>query len=156
MKTSPFAACSHSDAGSCSTGASSERTDGDGMIRRLIAGQDIDDLIVYDVSDCQLYGQKRFRRLTGEFAAAAEANACMPEVYQSVYWFTLAYMPLKPLGVFLALPRQSCDDPDGDALQYRVLRLPTDRLQIALPYAVGVLILAASGALLRFLVLASH
>ena len=100
--------------------------DRDSIIRRLIVGQDVEDIVVYDVSDCQLYGSRYRQQLVGELAKAAEAVGCEPVVYQSVYWFTLVYFPLKPLGTFLVLPRQTCDDPDGDADQYRAIRLPMD------------------------------
>jgi hypothetical protein len=61
--------------------------DRDAIIRRLIADQNVEDIVVYDVSDCQLYGRRHRQRLAGELADAAE---CHSVVYQSVYWFTLA------------------------------------------------------------------
>src|SRR5437870_5261889 len=82
--------------------------DADAVVRRLIAGQDTEDIVVYDVSDCQLYGRRRYRRLTGESAQSAAAAGCRAEVYQSVYWLTLVYFPVKPLGVYLVLPRVTC------------------------------------------------
>src|SRR4051794_30868193 len=112
--------------------------DRDASIRRLIAGRDVEDIVVYDVSDCQLYGRKHLHRLTGEQARDAEAAGYRPVVYQSVYWFTLAYIPVKPLGTYLVLPGQTCDDPDGDAAQYRAVRLPMDWGQAAFHYAVAV------------------
>jgi hypothetical protein len=113
------------------------QADPDAFIRRLIAGSDVADIAVYDVSDRRLYGRKHYRRLTGELAQLAQTAGCLPQIYQSVFWFTLVYLPLIPLGVYLVLPRVTCDDPDGDALQYRALKVPTDRWQIALHYVIG-------------------
>ena len=124
------------------TAASESGADRDATIRRLIAGRDTEDIVVYDVSDCQLYGRRCRQRLAGELAQAAEAAGCEPVVYQSVYWFTLAYIPFKPLGTYLVLPRQTCDDPDGDAEQYRAVRLPMDWGQVAFHYAVVPVLLA--------------
>jgi len=127
--------------------------DRDADIRRLIAGQDVEDvedIVVYDVSDCQLYGRRYRQRLSGELAQAAEAAKCRPFVYQSVYWFTLAYFPVRPLGTFLVLPRLSCDDPDGDADQYRAVRLPTDWRQVATHYGVALTLLGATFALIAW------
>lgn len=109
----------------------------DNLVRQLIAGVDTEDIVVYDVSDCQLYGKKHYRRLTGELEHAAEAAGCRPEVYQSVYWWTLVYFPVKPLGTYLVLPRRECDDPDGDADQYRAVKLPMDGRQVSREYAVA-------------------
>jgi hypothetical protein len=108
-------------------------------IRRLIAGEDIEEIVVYDVSDCQLYGRRHRQRLVGELAR--DAAGCRPVVYQSIYWLTLAYIPVQPLGTYLVLPRQTCDDPDGDAEQYRAVRLPMDWGQVAFHYAVMLLLL---------------
>jgi len=104
--------------------------DADSLVRQLIAGVDTEDIVVYDASDCQLYGKKHYRRLTGELEHAAEAAGCRPEVYQSIYWWTLVYFPVKPLGTYLVLFRRECDDPDGDADQYRAVKLPMDRGQV--------------------------
>lgn len=109
--------------------------DREATIRRLIAGREVEDIVVYDVSDCQLYGRRHRLRLAGELAIAAEEAGCRAVVYQSVYWLTLVYIPIRPLGTFLVLPRQTCDDPDGDAEQYRAVRLPMDWGQVAFHYA---------------------
>lgn len=106
-------------------------------IRQLISGKDVETIVVYDVSDCQLYGRRHRECLTGELAKAAEEAGCEPVVYESVYWFTLAYIPIKPLGVYLVMPRRVCDDPDGDADQYRAIRLPDDWDQIRVHLVVG-------------------
>jgi len=117
--------------------------DRDVLIRRLIAGSDVEEIVVYDVSDCQLYGRRYRLKLTGDLALSAEDAECEPVVYQSVYWFTLAYFPFKPLGTYLVLPRKTCDDPDGDADQYRAVRLATDWRQIAVHYIIAVLLMSA-------------
>lgn len=109
----------------------------DADVRRLIAGTGEEDIVEYDVSDARLYGRKYYRRLTGELAAAAEAAGCAPEVYQSVYWWTFIGVPVWSRGVYLVLPRQDCDDPDGDADQYRCLRVPTDRQQVNRHFTIG-------------------
>jgi hypothetical protein len=109
----------------------------DSVVRQLIDGIHTEDIVVYDVSDRRLYGRSRLRRLTGELAQAAEAAGCRPEVYQSVYWLTLAYFPVKPLGTFLVLPRQTCDDSDSDAEQYRAIRIPSDWRQVGVHYAIA-------------------
>jgi hypothetical protein len=97
----------------------------------------VEDIVVYDVSDCQLYGRRHRQRLVGEFAQAAETAGCRAEVYQSVYWFTLAYFPVKPIATYLVMPRQTCDDPDEDADQYRGIKIPMDWGQVRLHYAVA-------------------
>ncbi|OWK44955.1 hypothetical protein [Fimbriiglobus ruber] len=120
-------------------------------ILRLIAGVGTEEIVVYDVSDCQLYGRKWRCRLSGAVARRAETAGYRPEVYQSVYWLTLVYLPVKPLGTFLVLPRQSCDDPDGDAEQYRALRLSMDWRQVVCHYVVAVLlVLGTIGVLLAW------
>jgi hypothetical protein len=107
------------------------------FIRRLIDDRDVEKIVVYDVSDCQLYGRKHQQTLAGELAEAAEEARCWPVVYQSVYWLTLAYIPVMPLGTYLVLPRRTCDDPDGDAEQYRGVLLPMDWGQVTFHYAVA-------------------
>jgi hypothetical protein len=109
----------------------------DSLIRQLISSVDTEDIVVYDVSDCQLFGRKHYRRLTGELAQAAEVAGCRPEVYQSVYWWTLVYFPVKPVGTYLVMPRQECDDPDGDADQYRAVKLPMDWDQVRREYLIA-------------------
>lgn len=124
-----------------SNGAECFGVDRDTTIQQLIAGREVVDIVVYDVSDCQLYGRRRCQRLSDELAQAAEAVGCLPLVYQSVYWFTLAYIPVRPLGTYLVLPRKTCDDPDGDAEKYRAVRLPMDWGQVAFHYAVVLVLL---------------
>lgn len=114
----------------------------DQALFRLLTGQQVEEIAVYDVSDCQLYGQKCHRRLVGWQAQAAAAVGCLAVVYQSIYWFTLVYIPIWPLGTYLVLPRQSCNDPDGDALQYRAIRLPMDWVQVTLHYTVTLMLLS--------------
>ena len=122
------------------------------VIRQLIAGLDTEDIVVYDVSDCQLYGWKHLHRLHGEIAQAAAAAGCLPEIYQSIYWLTLVYFPVKPLGTYVVLPRQTCDDPDGDADQYRAVRIPMDWWQVALHYMIALsLVLGLVGIVLGWL-----
>ena len=110
-------------------------------VQRLISGSDIEVLVVYDVSDRQLYGRKYRQLLKGDLAQLAADAGCRPEVYQSVYWWTLAYLPVKPLGVYLVMPCKTCDDPNGDADQFRGIRVSNDWRQISFHYIIGVLII---------------
>jgi hypothetical protein len=108
----------------------------DEVIGRLISGEDVDDLAFYDVSDCQLYGRKHARRLRGKDAERAVAAGCEPIAYQSVLWWCLVFIPVRPIGVYVIMPRTECDDPDGDAEQYRGIRIPRDTAQITVHYFV--------------------
>ena len=117
----------------------------DALIQQLIAGSGIEDLVFYDVSDCQLYGRKHLRPLTGEFARSAVDAGCEPVVFQSVLWLTLVFIPVWPLGVYVVLPRRECDDPDGDAEQYRGLRVPWDENQIAYHYLITFVLVLTAG-----------
>lgn len=117
------------------------------IIRRLIAGVDTEEIVVYDVSDWQLYGRRQSRALTGELAQAAKAAGFRCAVYQSVYWSTLAFFPIKPLGTYLVLPPEECDDPNDphrDADQYRAVRVPMDWRQVAFHYTVAFAFLVAT------------
>ena len=111
----------------------------DNHVSRLIVGKDIKSIAVYDVSDQQLYGRKHFRRLSGSLADQAKSAGCEPLVYQSVLWWCLVYMPVLPRGVFFVLPCKECDDPDGDALQYRAIPVRWDWPQVRLHYLVAYL-----------------
>ena len=106
------------------------------IVGRLIAGSETEDLVFYDLSDHQLYGRKNRIRLTGEAAKLAEDAGCDPIVYQSVLWWCLVFIPLVPLGVFAVIPKLECDDPDGDADQYRGIRMAWDWNQIGIQYGV--------------------
>jgi hypothetical protein len=114
----------------------------DAHVSRLVAGTDVTTLAFYDVSDEQLYGRKHRRRLNGSLAAEAESAGCVSVVFQSVLWWCLAYVPIVPRGVFYVMPCIKCDDPDGDANQYRAIPAQWDLPQILLHYLVGITILA--------------
>ena len=103
---------------------------GDDVVARLIDGTDTETLAFYDVSDCQIYGRKHSRKITGALADAADSAGCEPLVYQAVLWWCLVYMPVVPLGTYFVMPCIECDDPDGDAEQYRGVRAQQDSLQI--------------------------
>jgi hypothetical protein len=109
----------------------------DAVVQRLISGLETEEIVVYDVSDCQLYGEKHYRKLTGQWAQAAEQAGCEAEVYQSIYWWTLAYIPIWPKGTFQVIRLRVCDDPDGDADKYRAIRVPMDRWQAATHRLIG-------------------
>jgi hypothetical protein len=117
----------------------------DAVVRRLIDGTDTETLAFYDVSDCQIYGAKHRRNLTGSLVNDAEAAGCEPTAYQTILWFCLVYMPVWPLGTCFVMPCIECDDPDGDAEQYRGVRAKWDNGQIARRYIVMATLLAAAG-----------
>lgn len=119
----------------------------DGIVRRLIDGADTETLIFYDVSDCQIYGHKHKRKLTGTLATDAESAGCIPIVYQSVLWFCLVFVPVWPLGTYFIIPRAECDDPDGDADQYRGIRAQWDSSQVIAHCGALVACVLAIGAL---------
>ena len=106
----------------------------DGIVRRLIDGADTETLAFYDVSDCQIYGSKHKRKLSGALATDAESAGCVPIVYQSVLWFCLVFIPVWPLGTYFIIPRAECDEPDGDADQYRGIRAQWDSSQVIVHY----------------------
>lgn len=115
----------------------------DEIVDRLLEGDDVTRLAFYDVSDCQLYGRKYKRLLKGAMADKAQEAGCYPKVYQAIHWFCLAYMPVWPLGTYVVMQEKICDDPDGDADQYRCVRVATDVKQIAWHYCAVALVLAA-------------
>jgi len=128
-------------------------TIGDDLVQRLINRDGTESLAFYDLSDCQLYGRRFKRRLTGTLASAAQSAGCIPIVYQAIHWFCLVYMPVWPLGTYVVMPELECDDPDGDAEQYRGIRIPSDGGQIAFQYAVLIaLVSCAAFAVRQFVV----
>lgn len=124
----------------------------DETIDQLLSGKDVDDLVFYDVSDCHLYGRKNTRRLQGKEAERAVAAGCEPIVYQSVLWWCLVFIPVRPIGVYVVMPRTECDDPDNNADQYRAIRVRRDRGQIALHYLVTICLIAIAIIAIRWLV----
>ena len=118
---------------------------GDDVVARLIDGRDTETLAFYDVSDCQIYGRKHRQKLSGVLADAAKSAGCEPIVYQTVLWWCLVYMPVVPLGTYFVIPCVECDDPDGDAEQYRGVRAELDSSQIAVQYSVVVALLTVVG-----------
>ena len=116
----------------------------DAVVKRLIDGADTETLAFYDVSDCQLYGRKHRRRLTGSLAEAASKAGCKPLVYQSVLWWCFVFIPVFPQAVFVVIPCLECDDPDGDADQYRGIRVSWDSRQVCTHYLVTLAITATT------------
>ena len=106
------------------------------IIECLIDGNGTEDLVFYDVSDQQMYGRKNRIRLTGEMTELATEAGCDTIVYQSVLWWCFVFIPVVPLGVFAVIPKLECDDPDGDADQYRGIRMAWDWTQIGLQYGI--------------------
>lgn len=117
------------------------------IIERLVAGQGVEDLVFYDVSDQQLYGRKNCQRLTGEVARRASESGYDTIVFQSVLWWCLVFIPIVPLSVYTVIPKLECDDPDGDAAQYRGIPLGWDWRQITIQYMIVAIILGLIAAL---------
>ncbi len=117
----------------------------DDIVRRLIDGTDIEILAFYDVSDCQIYGRKHRRRLSGTLAAEAESAGCAPTAYQTVLWFCLVYMPVWPLGTYFVMPFAEHDGFDDDAERYRGIRVNCDASQISFHYAIMLTPLLVAG-----------
>jgi hypothetical protein len=115
----------------------------DEIVARLIDGTNTETLAFYDVSDCQIYGRKHRRQLSGSLASAAESAGCFPTVYQTVHWWCLVFMPVWPLAVYFVIPCKECDDPDGDADQYRAIPADWDSRQVAAQYCILLLLLLA-------------
>lgn len=120
----------------------------DGMVEQLIENRDTIKLAFYDVSDCQLYGHKNGRFLTGELAEKAAAAGVEPSVFQAVHWWCLVYIPIVPLGTFVVMQDEECDDPDGDADQYRCIPVAIDPGQIVTHYVGAALGIAAVAGLI--------
>ena len=117
----------------------------DAIVQRLIDGTDTETLVFYDVSDCQIYGSKHRRNLSGALAEDAANAGCEPTAYQTILWFCLVYMPVWPLGTYFVMPCLDCDDPDGDAEQYRGVRAASDTGQIMFHYSVMAALIVAAG-----------
>ena len=117
------------------------------IIERLIEGKETEDLAFYDVSDRQLYGRKNRQRLTGDVARRATESGCDTVVFQSVLWWCFVYVPVVPLGVYAVMPKLECDAPDGDAIQYRGIRISWDWRQIGVHYAILAVCMALIGAI---------
>jgi len=123
----------------------------DEIVCQLIAGSGIEILEFYDVSDTQIYGRKHPRRLTGSLADAARDAGCEPIVYQAVLWWCFVYIPFIPQKVYFVIPCLECDDPDGDAEQFRGIATPWDSAQVASHYCITALHLTVSAFVLRWL-----
>lgn len=120
----------------------------DDIVDRLITASNVEDLVFYDVSDCNLYGRKNSQRLSGNVADRATAAGCDTLVYQSVLWWCIVFVPVFPLGVYTVIQKLECDDPDGDADQYRAIRVAWDRQQVGTQFLIvaSILGLTFSGA----------
>ena len=115
----------------------------DRIVRQLLAGNDIETLSFYDVSDIQIYGRKHLRRLSGFQADMAQEVGCEPLVYQAVLWWCFVYIPIVPLKVYFVIPCLECDDPDDDAEQFRGVQAPWDSNQVTIHFMVTTLLLLA-------------
>ena len=114
------------------------------IVDRLITASNVEDLVFYDVSDCNLYGRKNAQRLTGTLAERATAAGCDTLVYQSVLWWCCVFIPVFPLGVYTVVQKLECDDPDGDADQYRAIRAAWDWQQVATRFLMVVCMLGVT------------
>ena len=108
----------------------------DAVVRRLIDGTDTETLAFYDVSDCQIYGRKHRRPLSGQLANDAKSVGCAPTVYQTILWFCIVYIPVWPLGTYIVMPFAEYDESHDDAVRYRGVRASLDTGQIASHYLV--------------------
>ena len=116
----------------------------DDIVDRLITASNVEDLVFYDVSDCNLYGRKNPKRLSGHIAHRATAAGCDTLVYQSVVWFCVVFIPVFPLGVYTVIRKLECDDPDGDADQYRAIRVAWDWQQVGTQFLIAASILGVT------------
>lgn len=119
----------------------------DAIVRRLIDGIGIEVLAFYDVSDCQIYGRKYRRLLSGVLASDAESAGCAPTVYQAIHWICLAFIPVWPLGTFVVMPFAEYDDLEDEAVRYRAIRTAWDSGQVAIHYAAMLVPMLTAGVL---------
>ena len=112
------------------------------VIESLVTGTGTEDLVVDDLSAHQLYGQKHRQLLSGDTAMRAADAGFEGTVYHSVLWWCLGFTPVIPLGVYAVISKTLCDDPYGDAFQYRAVRLQWDYRQVLFQYllVLGVLL----------------
>ena len=94
----------------------------DDHVLRLIRGTDVEEIAISDVSDFQLYGHKHFRELSDPIAREAASAGLDLEVYQSVLWWCLVFMPVSPRGVFFVMHYAFDENSDGDDERYCVLQ----------------------------------
>lgn len=113
----------------------------DEIVSLLIDGNETETLAFYDVSDTQIYGRKNRRDLRRSLSDAAEAEGCFPTAYQTIHWLCFVHFPVWSLATYVVMPCKECDDPDGDADQYRAIRVQTDISQITLHSSVAYSIL---------------
>ena len=106
----------------------------DAIVRRLIDDTDTEPLVFYDVSDCQIYGHKHRRKLSGALASEAQSAGCVPVVYQGVLWFCFVFVPVWPLGTYFIMPCAECDAPLDDAERFRGIRAKWDLAQVVTHY----------------------
>lgn len=117
----------------------------DAVVKRLIDGAETQMLAFYDVSDCQIYGRKFCRRLTGSLADAANRAGCEPLVYQTVVWRCFVFIPVFPQAIYFVISCVECDDPYRDAEQYRGIRATWDTRQVCTHYFVTLALFATMG-----------
>ena len=106
----------------------------DDMVRQIIAGEEVETIVVPFNSDLELHGWKHRRRLAGELREAALAAGLEPYACQSVYWFCVLFVPLVPRGVYVVMRHRTPDDDDeragDDAHRYRALPADWDHTQV--------------------------
>lgn len=106
------------------------------LLSRLVHGDNVEEIRIYDVSDCILHGSKHSHELQEPLATMARSNGLEPIVYQSVYWFCIVFIPFWPLGTNLIIPYADFDEED-DAERYRGIRIEWDWKQVVLHWLVG-------------------
>ena len=122
------------------------------IIERLLSGVDTTDVPIGDVSDEQLYGRKFRLRLNGQWKESASEVGCDHEVYQSILWWTLAYIPIVPLKSFYVMPYREWKEDYPDMDVYRCLPAPTLTTQIVIHYLIGLIVIGVSALLILTLV----
>ena len=115
----------------------------DDVVKRLLSGDETEEISIGDVSDVQLYGRMQHRHLTGSDEQSALMIGCKPIVYQSIYWWTLAWIPVVPLKSYAVLPYLESKD-GGEYDSYRAVPMSMHRSQVALHYAVSCFVIVAS------------
>ncbi len=111
----------------------------DDFVQRLLAGEGTEDISIGDVSDIQLYGRLHRRRLSGADEQAALELGCDPVVYQSISWWTLAWIPVVPMKSYIVLPYLKAKE-GAEYNSYRSLPTSMQLTQMALHYIVGWLV----------------
>ncbi len=111
------------------------------VIASLIAGGEIEIVECLDLAGPHLVGGKFRQRLNAEQAKRASEFGGDSLVFQSVLWWCLLFIPIRPLGVYVVLPYLDFDEKDFPK-RYRAVRVDWDMWQIAVHYSFFIVFLA--------------